>query len=156
MTSSCQWNGCGRSFETSTILGEHIVSSHLDGESFFCQWGGCQKRNDAFPSKSSLMAHLRSHSGEKPHWCSICDKRFSRSDALNKHIKSIHIPAEGSSISVNPFGQPHLLKQYLSLIEDDNVLLAGKLRFMKKEIQRLRAEKYLILDLITSTNTFAN
>lgn len=35
---------------------------------------------------------MRSHSGEKLHWCRLpeCDKVFSRADALNKHERSVH------------------------------------------------------------------
>jgi len=40
--------------------------------------------------KSSLIDHIKSHKGEKPHICGYCRKRFTNKSNLNRHMR-IHI-----------------------------------------------------------------
>ena len=42
-----------------------------------------------FAQLSSLIAHKRMHSGEKPHSCDVCQMKFARSDHLTSH-KRVH------------------------------------------------------------------
>ncbi|XP_018301198.1 zinc finger protein 260 isoform X2 [Mycetomoellerius zeteki] len=49
----------------------------------------CDQCNRSFHHKNSLIYHMRSHSGERPHQCDICSKRFFAASALKVH-KRLH------------------------------------------------------------------
>ncbi|KAL6265407.1 hypothetical protein P5V15_002203 [Pogonomyrmex californicus] len=49
----------------------------------------CPLCNRSFHHKNSLVYHMRSHSGERPHQCDICSKRFFAASALKVH-KRLH------------------------------------------------------------------
>ncbi|KFQ26089.1 Zinc finger protein 572, partial [Mesitornis unicolor] len=45
----------------------------------------CPQCGKGFKQSSSLIAHLRAHSGEKPYKCGDCGKGFIVSSALIRH-----------------------------------------------------------------------
>ncbi|KAI8976400.1 hypothetical protein BD414DRAFT_496827 [Trametes punicea] len=93
-TMTCQWEDCGKVFDHLPTLIEHIHGDHIGvhKSNYTCEWAGCVRRGIAQTSRFALISHIRSHTGEKPFTCPRpeCDKSFTRSDALAKHMRIQH------------------------------------------------------------------
>lgn len=52
---------------------QHINSEHIHGErkEFVCHWGGCSRELRPFKAQYMLVVHMRRHTGEKPHKCTV-------------------------------------------------------------------------------------
>jgi len=95
---------CGDVYETSAQLEQHVQTDHLE---FTPDPGGrdgillspkrhlpgkrsrraglhlvCPQCGRMFNHRNSLVYHLRSHSGERPHQCEVCGKSFFAASAL--------------------------------------------------------------------------
>lgn len=99
----CDWSNCSQPQHSNLLsLVRHLNELHLNIPSgllptnssikFACFWQGCSRYGIDQPSRFALISHCRTHTGEKPYFCPIpeCEKHFTRSDALTKHVKGVH------------------------------------------------------------------
>ncbi|QIX02361.1 hypothetical protein AMS68_007878 [Peltaster fructicola] len=121
----CLWKDCdyGRAQNNDDLV-SHVQSTHCatggpKRSKYICEWGECQnKKANVHPSNYALKAHCRSHTKEKPYYCALpeCDKAFTRSDALAKHMRTVHEPepAKGAGPNTSAFlDPPNVLKKPL-------------------------------------------
>ncbi|KDR72931.1 hypothetical protein GALMADRAFT_158573 [Galerina marginata CBS 339.88] len=91
---TCQWEDCGKVFTHLPTLIDHIHNDHIGvhKSNYTCEWASCVRRGLPQTSRFALISHIRSHTGEKPFICPLpeCDKSFTRSDALAKHMRLQH------------------------------------------------------------------
>ena len=85
----CLWTDCGQLFCTQDQLVAHI-EQHVDqrcevslprgcvtgstvavSDDYVCYWTGCSRQRRSFNARYKLLIHMRVHSGEKPHKCTV-------------------------------------------------------------------------------------
>nr|CAD7202759.1 unnamed protein product [Timema douglasi] len=67
-----------------SMTGKHSRSSHKRAGSLTLT---CPQCGRVFNHRNSLVYHLRSHSGERPHQCEVCGKSFFAASALKVHMR---------------------------------------------------------------------
>ncbi|KAF2120486.1 hypothetical protein BDV96DRAFT_485249 [Lophiotrema nucula] len=91
----CKWDGCDAGdLENMDNLVEHLHEDHIGTrqKKYSCEWSDCNRKGIPHASGYALRAHMRSHTREKPFYCTLpeCDRSFTRSDALAKHMRTVH------------------------------------------------------------------
>ncbi|KAI9928778.1 hypothetical protein ASPWEDRAFT_105756 [Aspergillus wentii DTO 134E9] len=91
----CRWEGCdSRDLGNMDDLVQHIHNDHVGSrqKKYSCEWTDCSRKGQTHASGYALRAHMRSHTREKPFYCALpeCDRSFTRSDALAKHMRTVH------------------------------------------------------------------
>ena len=75
---------CKKSFSTSGNMRNHIITIHENYRPFKCNYPGCKKE---YSIESRYLVHLRTHKGEKPFICKICNKSFNEKGNLKTHLR---------------------------------------------------------------------
>ncbi|OAK98967.1 hypothetical protein IQ06DRAFT_378795 [Phaeosphaeriaceae sp. SRC1lsM3a] len=91
----CKWEGCeAGDLENMDRLVDHLHDGHIGTrqKKYSCEWSDCTRKGIPHASGYALRAHMRSHTREKPFYCTLpeCDRSFTRSDALAKHMRTVH------------------------------------------------------------------
>ena len=58
---------------------QHLNNDHvaMNKKVFVCQWRGCSREEKPFKAQYMLVVHMRRHTGEKPHKCTVSGSRPS-------------------------------------------------------------------------------
>ena len=96
LVQACAWDGCtagdlhNQDALVTHVMDEHV--GHVKRSKYTCEWSDCKAKGKPQLSAYALRAHMRSHTKEKPFYCSLpeCDRSFTRSDALTKHTRTVH------------------------------------------------------------------
>ncbi|KAG8220917.1 hypothetical protein J3R82DRAFT_2421 [Butyriboletus roseoflavus] len=73
---------CNQNFSEAATLQQHM-RRHTQEKPYVCDFPGCGK---AFAITGALTIHKRTHNGSRPFKCKFCDKAFSESSNLSKHV----------------------------------------------------------------------
>lgn len=69
-------------FKFSHLPLQHINNDHIHGEKkeFVCRWEECSREQKPFKAQYMLVVHMRRHTGEKPHKCTVRDAQIDSAD----------------------------------------------------------------------------
>ena len=70
----CRWGDCNKQCQHFEELVQHVNTDHIYQDSrkeFVCCWTGCVREKKPFKAQYMLLVHMRRHTGEKPHKCTV-------------------------------------------------------------------------------------
>lgn len=72
--STCKWDDCtAGDLGNMDLLVLHLHDEHIHArqKKYSCEWGDCNRKGIPHASGYALRAHMRSHTREKPFYCSL-------------------------------------------------------------------------------------
>ncbi|KAK9511342.1 hypothetical protein O3M35_000010 [Rhynocoris fuscipes] len=90
---------CQKIFTSPADWVRHIQSSHTEEQLALSNSAkhskkspkvSCASCNKTFPSIASMLIHSRTHTGEKPYVCCVCEKGFNVKSNLLRHLRTLH------------------------------------------------------------------
>jgi len=111
-------NQCGQNFGSHTALSRHIKVLHAEEKDMIYQCEHCGKKFSKRLSRE-YHDHLKVHTGERDHICSICGSGYFSRKMLRKHELKKHLallPKKPPPIRINPDHVPSIsIKAYGTL-----------------------------------------
>lgn len=142
----CRWEACNTMQTSLHALVNHLQNDHfgLRRAKYTCEWEDCSRKGIHQPSRFALVSHMRSHTGEKPFFCTVpeCDRNFTRSDALAKHLRTVH---ETEAFKVDP--RDPTVQSFTNPIKDEKVDFPEYLKEEENEEDEKSASSKVYLDI---------